>query len=689
MTRATRLRVYHPGVRSVLGVLAGVALVATATSQIEGQRPSRPSKATQTPTAPLTTTPLPPEGASEARSPRNANYSIDVDLDPASRTIVGREVVTWRNITSRPTSELRFHLYWNAWRNQQSTWLKETDRARGTGPSRFDKRAQGDWGSIDIQAIQLVAGGAAPMTDLTTAAHYIAPDDGNRDDRTVLSVALPTAVQPGGTVVVEIRWTAHVPRTFARSGAVGNFFFIAQWFPKLGVLEEDGWNTHQFHATTEFFSDYGIYDVRITVPRGWPVGATGRQRSRTDTPAGKTIHQFVQEDVHDFAWTTSPDYVEHTARFEHPRLPPVSMRLLLQPEHEGQAERHFDAVRATLRSYGEWYGPYPYDHITIVDPAWQSDAGGMEYPTLFTAGSRWLSPRSTREPEGVTVHECGHQFWYGVVGNNEFEHAWLDEGLNTFSTAQVMEETFSPGFNSIRLFGGFIPWVFYDLPQTRETSGDRMNGYRTAASTDVPSTPSWRYFPATGRYLTYNKTALWLHTLERYIGWRRLQRGMSLFFTRSAFHHPTPDQFFAAINEGAARDLSWFFDQVYRSSAVFDYAVSQLTTTVAESSGYHTEVVVQRLGDGLFPMTLVVTFADGSTARERWDGRDRWKLYAYDRTAAAVSAEIDPDHVLLLDLNRVNNSRAVSSSAPKAARQWAGRWMIWLQDLTLTYGFFI
>ena len=118
------------------------------------------------------------------------------------------------------------------------------------------------------------------MTDLTTAAHYIAPDDGNRDDRTVLSVPLPTAVPPGGTVAVEIRWTAHVPRTFARTGAVGNFFFIAQWFPKLGVLEEDGWNTHQFHATTEFFSDYGIYDVRITVPRGWPVGATGRERSR-------------------------------------------------------------------------------------------------------------------------------------------------------------------------------------------------------------------------------------------------------------------------------------------------------------------------------------------------------------------------------------------------------------------------
>jgi hypothetical protein len=674
--------------RSVLGVLTGVALVGLAASGVEGQRSARTAKTNPPPTAPLTTALPQADGAADTRSPRNANYSIDVELDPASRTITGREVVTWRNITSHPTSELRFHLYWNAWRNDRSTWLREAERARAAGSNRDDKRPPGDWSSIDIQAIQLVAGGAAPMTDLTTAAHYISPDDDNRDDRTVLSVALPAAVAPGGTVAVEIRWTAHVPRTFARTGAIGDFFFIAQWFPKLGVLEEDGWNTHQFHATTEFFSDYGIYDVRITVPRGWPVGATGSERSRTDTPTGKTVHQFVQDDVHDFAWTTSPDYVEHTARFEHPRLPVVTMRLLLQPEHEGQAERHFDAVRATLRSYGEWYGPYPYDHITIVDPAWQSDAGGMEYPTLFTAGSRWLSPRSTLDPEGVTVHECGHQFWYGLVGNNEFEHAWLDEGLNTFSTARVMEETFSPGFNSIRLFGDFIPWVFYDMPQTRETSGDRMNGYRTAASTDVSSTPSWRYFPATGRYLTYNKTALWLHTLERYIGWRRLQRGMSLFFTRSAFHHPQPDAFFAAINEAAGRDLTWFFDQVYRSSAVFDYAVSQLTTE-GVSAGFHTEVVVRRLGDGVFPVTVVVSFADGSTARERWDGRERWKLYAYDRTAAAVSAEVDPDHVLLLDINRVNNSRAVTSAAPKAARQWAGRWLIWLQDLALTYGFFI
>lgn len=660
---------------ALLAALAVQTAVADSQQAISPAAPGKPSAASG----------LSP--AAQALSPRNANYSIDVDLDPASRTITGRAVVTWRNLTSKPTAELQFHTYWNAWRDTHSTWMRESARAAG-GTSTDADRPPSEWASMDVNAIRLLAGGSTAMADLLGGAHYIAPDDGNIEDKTVLAVPLPRSVGPGETIAVEVSWTAHVPRPFARTGAVGNYFFVAQWFPKLGVLEDGGWNTHQFHAGTEFFSDYGVYDVRMAVPRGWIVGATGLERARTETPAGKTVHQYVQEDVHDFAWTTSPDYLVRTERFEHPRLPAVEMRLLLQPEHESQADRYFMATRATLRAYGEWFGPYPYGHITIIDPAYRSRSGGMEYPTLFTGGTSWLAPRSVADPEGVTVHECGHQFWYGLVGNNEFEHAWIDEGLNTFSTARVMKETFSPNFLSERFFGGFVPWVFHDIPLAREISGDRMAGYRSAARTDVQQTPSWRYAPGTGGAITYNKTALWLHTLERHLGWRRLQRGMSIFFARSTFRHPTPEEFFTAINEGAGRDLTWYFDQVYRSSNAFDYAVGSLTTT-KQGSTYHTEVMVQRRGEAVFPVDLLVIFADGSRVREHWDGRERWKLYAWDRSAAAVSAEADPDRVLLLDIDRTNNSLTLAPQTEKAARQWSARWFLWLQDLVQTYAFFV
>src|SRR5262249_45915690 len=208
------------------------------------------------------------------------------------------------------------------------------------------------------------------------------------------------------------------------------------------------------------------------------------------------------------------------------------------------------------------FGPYPYGHITIVDPAFQSGAGGMEYPTLFTAGTRWLAPARVTTPEGVTVHEAGHQFWYGIVGNNEFEDAWMDEGFNTFSTARTVAQAFSPNYLAVRYFGGFIPWVFKDVVLTREQDGDGLDGYRLDAKADPESAPTWRYYPATSGGITYSKTALWLNTMERWLGWPALQKIMSTHFERRKFTHPTPDDFFAVTNEVLGREIGWFFDQV-------------------------------------------------------------------------------------------------------------------------------
>jgi hypothetical protein len=612
-----------------------------------------------------------------ALSPRNANYTIEVRLDHEARTLTGRETIRWRNISTQTATELQFHLYWNAWRNEDSTWMRERRLAGNRTPVRPDA-----WSRVDVTALRLAG------ADATGQKRFIAPDDGNAADQTVMSVPLAAPVGPNESIEVELEWTARIPRPFARTGYIDDYYFIVQWFPKIGVLEDSGWNTHQFHSATEFYADYGVYDVRITVPQGWMLGASGREVSRADNDDRTTTFRYRGEDIHDFAWTTSPQFLEARQMFLHPTLPSVAMRLLYQPEHANQVQRHFDATAATLKYYGEWYGPYPYGYITIVDPAYQSGSGGMEYPTLFTAGTRWLAPRAVTQPEGVTVHEAGHQFWYGIVGNNEFEHAWMDEGLNTFSTARTLMEARFPSYLSSRFFGGFIPWVFHDIPVARETDGNRLSGYRTVAEADVQATPTYQYWPGSASPITYNKTALWLNTLEKHLGWPTLQKAMAAYFERWKFRHPRPEDFFQVLNEVSGQDLTWFIEEAHRSSNVFDYGVQEFTSERA-GDRYRTVVVARRFGEAFFPVDVVTTFRDGERVSERWDGRARRQVYVYERPERAVATEVDPGRVLLLDVNYTNNSWTLEPRGDQASLKWALKWMVWIQDLMLTYGFFV
>ncbi len=645
----------------------------------------------------------------EALSPRNANYTIEVQLDPTTRLLTGRQLLTWTNLQEAPTRRLWFHLYWNGWRNRHSTWMRE-DRIRGRS-SLGEKVDLDDWSYIDIESVRLPDTGQ----DLTRTLYFAFPDDRNTADRTVVVVLLPEAVAPGETVRLEMEWEAKVPRTFARTGYRGDSYFLAHWFPKLAVYEESGWNSHQFHAATEFYSDYGVYDVSMTVPEGWVLGATGREVEVRSNGDGTATHRYRQEDVHAFTWTTSPDYVVLEERFEHDALPPVDLRLLLQPEHVSQAERHFAATRATLERYGEWFGPYPYGHLTIVDPAWGAGFGGMEYPTIFTSGTRLFAPFGGGRPEGVTVHEAGHQFWYGIVGNNEFEFAWLDEGINTYATARTMMDAFGPSKYTYRFFrppgfrsSGFLATLVDGYDYGGRMLAGRVGRYRRTAGHDLQSNPTWRYYPASAGNISYSKTALWLATLENWLGWEVFQDVMATFFERWSFRHPTADDFVAVAEERTEPDVTPFLEAVL-GDAVFDYSIQQVATFPAGNEGwlndgdervlearpegepelYRSEVVVRRLGTGVFPVEVLMVFEDGHEIRTRWSGEERWKLLVEEHAARLAWAEVDPDRVLLLDTHRNNNSRQVTGEAELPATKWAARWMVWFQDFLATFTAFV
>jgi hypothetical protein len=387
------------------------------------------------------------------------NYKIQVRLDPAVRTLEGQTTMVWNNQTAVPTNEIHFHLYLNAFRNNRSTFMQEAGTSHRSSSLEEDQ-----WGWIEIDSVQVDGGG-----DRAADLRFAHPDDGNLEDRTVVVLPLGRAVEPGDSVTLAMTFHARLPHAFARTGFKGNFFMVAQWFPKPGVFQgEDGWNCHQFHANSEFFADFAGFDVTMTVPQGYTVGATGREilppRINGD---GSVSHHFIQSSVHDFAWTADPDFVRVTRTFtgqvqaRNPGsaklegagpdsspsapLPPVEVTLLLQPEHAYQEDRVFRAVFSGLYHLGTWYGPYPYETLTVVDPQHGArGAGGMEYPTLITIGSRWPAPASLLSPEGVTIHEFGHQYWYGLAASNEFEEAWLDEGLNTYTTGRVLDREYGP-----------------------------------------------------------------------------------------------------------------------------------------------------------------------------------------------------------------------------------------------------
>ena len=658
--------------------------------------------------------PLPPVAGKDApglpplsdASPRIASYEIDARLFPEKRTLDGSLVLTWKNTSDQALSTFPFHLYWNAFRNNLST------SARGEGRRAPDIRRREDrtFGWTEVKGVRLLG---ATEEDLTPTVRYV-NDDGNADDRTVMEVRTAKPVAPGEAARFRIDWKALVPHgSIGRAGWVHDYHFIVQWFPKIGVFWKGRWNRHPFYPWTEFFADFGVYDVRLTLPRGFVVGATGRLAERKDNPDGTETFHFVQEDVHDFAWTASRRFLERGAFFEDPGYPKVAIRLLVQPEHAHLAERYLEATKIALRTYGAWSAPYPYPQITVVDPAWGSASGGMEYPTLFTGGASVLAPPELQSPERVTVHEAGHQFWYALVANNEFEEAWLDEGFDTYMTSKATSRSLGPEGWGRRFFGGDYGrgartgWPFVAPGVFLPRGGDRLEELRRAGRKDVMAKNAWTYRDGESYGLnSYGKPALVLQTLEGLLGEETMVKVLRTYARRFRFAHPTTEDFIATVAEVTGQDWRWYFDETFFSSDLCDYAIEvknepvrtpagwfegpggTLTLKPAapeeppkEASRYESWVTVVRQGGVRLPVDVRIELADGRSVTESWDGKARWARFRYEG-AKVVRAAVDPGRKIAIDVLPANNEWLDDGRpAARAATKWATRWMFWLQNL--------
>lgn len=606
-----------------------------------------------------------------ALSKHIVRYDIQATLVPQDKTVKGQEILTWLNDSEGPVTELQFHLYLNAFKNNRTTMRKKSG-----GPSGRVKPAPEDWGFITIHKIQIQDG-----ADLTPTMTYLQPDDQNSDDQTVMKVTLPAPVKPQEKINLAIDFTSKLPKVRRRSGFSGDFFMVAQWFPKIGVLWNGAWNCHQYHSSSEFFADYGVYKVEITVPEKFVVGATGKRIAERKNPDGKRSYTYYQEDVHDFAWTACPDFIEFREKFklDDPKVE-TEMILLIHRAHLKQKDRYLEALKNGIEFYSKNYGPYPYETITLVDPApGASAAGGMEYPTLFTSMTMSWMPKGIRLPEMVTIHEFGHGYWYGIVGSNEFEEAWLDEGINSYSEVKALSKYYGPDSAMIDIGNFKIGDLTYQ--RIAVVGSGKM---------DPIVKNSWEYVTGGSYGLNvYNKAALMLLTLEKWLGEDVMGQIMKAYYERWKFRHPRSEDFVQVAEEVSGRELEWFFDQVLRSPDKLDYAIGSLNSEeVKEPEGvfdgktaeakdqrgkasnkllpkaYRNEVVAVRYGDWVFPQDILIVFENGEKIRETWDGRDRWKRFVYWKPVRLASAQVDPDRKIVLDVNYTNNSKLLK---PKRA----------------------
>ena len=672
-----------------------------------------------------------------AMSKHIASYDIQATLNHKTHTITGSETLTWVNDSPDTVATLQFHLYMNAFRNTRSTFFKESG-----GQLRGDKFKGDEWGWIEVKRMRLGSG-----DDLASAIRFIHPDDDNAEDRTVIEVPLPQPVKPGETIQVAIEFETKMPMVFARTGFRKDFYLVGQWFPKVGVWETAGfrystqgaWNCHQFHANSEFFANFGRYDVELTVPSEMVIGATGEQTKRVENVSNRTTtYRFHQEDVTDFAWTVQPNYIRVERMFEagkettaaeiaaeaklqgiaedDVRLSDVKMIVLMQPEHGEQIERTFDATRNAIKHFGLWYGRYPYKTITVVDPPnGAGGAGGMEYPTFITAGTSWRLPPELHSLEEVTVHEFGHQFWMQLVATNEFEESPLDEGVNTYSTSLIMDKVYGGiGQVPVVVFGINLSKLF-QFPRIRDLSLNRA-GFLSSPAEDDLLRKSWQYYDSSSYSInSYVRMGVTLDTLERVVGHDTMARIMRTYHQRFRFHHPTARDFVRVANEVSGQNLDWFFNQFFFGNRLLDYRVGnvssvqrrtamgriekggafQITTRKeAEKTDdanddnksfrkeYLATVKIQRHGDAVVPVEVTIRFKDGSEEKRKWDGEYRWVKYSFLRGSEIASVDVDPEKKYRLDVSFANNSW-VERYQVELSTHWSANIVFWLQNLML------
>jgi len=671
-----------------------------------------------------------PRGENPATlSDQVVSYTIEATLDPDKHTVDARQTMTWRNRSAQPVNKIYLHMYLNAFEGPGSTFFSERRSFSGSGHSRGNADLKkGEWGYIEL--------GKVEQAGQKVSWRFVQPDGGPKTDKTVVEMDLPQAVPAGGTLSLDIEFHDQLPRVVERTGWFGKFHLVGQWFPKIAVLELPGergataprWNAHEFHFHSEFYADYGNYDVKLTVPKGYTVGAVGEEQGASVQNGDKVTHHFVQNDVEDFAWVAAPGYLVKHTTWTGPGSPTVDVQVIYPPEYEASAEPVMKATTDSLTYFSDTLGPYPYKTITgVVPPYNASEAGGMEYPTFFTAeGYNKVTPDTLSQYaiDFVTIHEFGHGYFMGLLGSNEFEEPMLDEGMNEYWDDRMLVDRKQDIFATTPLLS-----KIGIAPRMTPFEMERLTGVLSIGTpADSLDSNSWDRMSSSSYGSVYARTASTMRTLENLLGHEVMGKAMKLYYERWKFRHPDAADLRDALAEGSGQPElvnSIFASQVYGTDKVDASVVSidneeqvpRAGTEVRDGKRvtldgkdikkqikdaraawekdhkdakyggpykWQSTITVRRTGAPL-PRSVLVKFADDSTETVQWNDDSRWKRLTFLKPVKAVSATVDPEQKIVLDVNSLNDSLTTKADGA-ASRRWSADFAAFFQTFYALVG---
>lgn len=488
---------------------------------------------------------------------QEVNYNIQVALNDKQHSLKGDLSVEYINRSPDTLTYIWFHLWPNAYKNKNTALAKQLE----TDKSGEKKTTVNEPGFID--SLRFTVNGQAITTESDTA---------NID---MIKLVLAQPLLPGRQITIATPFFVKLPNYYSRSGYNGQQFMICQWYPKPAVYDRTGWHAIPYLDQGEFYSEYGSFKVKITVPAEYVVGATGTLQTqqelnkykqigiennkgvkvvpyKTTTPGKVKTLQYSGDHIHDFAWFAGKDYVIRYDTLQLTDHDTINVFSYGQSSGNKTWKNSTSYIKDAVRHYSKWIGQYPYPVVQAVEGPSNLSSGGMEYPmiTLIT------SPNAKEEEmDAVITHEVGHNWFYGILGSNERDHPWMDEGINTYFQFRYEAEK----YRSNSLFGTMIPKDVKELSEADFQA--RIYEVLNSLPANQPINTGSTGFTNKDEYgiVVYVKTAVWLYILENTLGRDVLDKGLQAYFKDWQFRYPSPEDFKKELEKVSGKNLDTLF----------------------------------------------------------------------------------------------------------------------------------